>query len=63
MVITRNAEELAAQLLRLYEDAAYRKKMGDNAYSVVEANRGALAKQLESIKTVYRRIYQGKNQL
>ncbi len=52
MLIVQNAEELAKEIISLFQDELYRKRMGNNAYRVVEKNRGALKKQLDLIKTV-----------
>lgn len=48
--ITR-ADELANEVLHLFEDAQYRKTCGENALRVVENNRGGLHKQTELIAT------------
>jgi 3-deoxy-D-manno-octulosonic-acid transferase len=50
MRIVNNAEELAQLLQRFFSDSALCQQMGENAYHVIETNRGALAKQLELIK-------------
>lgn len=55
MVKVENAEELAETLSRFYHEKEFRKRVGDQAYKVVEANRGALAKQLEIIYRVMNR--------
>jgi 3-deoxy-D-manno-octulosonic-acid transferase len=52
MSVVQNAEELAAAVSHLFEDPEYRKICGDNASRFVDANRGALAKQLQIVKTV-----------
>jgi 3-deoxy-D-manno-octulosonic-acid transferase len=52
MCTVQNAEELALQVKHLFEDADYRKTCGDNARHFVDANRGALAKQLQIVKAV-----------
>ncbi len=49
VTMVHDANELADQIIRFFMDADYRKKVGENAYSVVAANRGALQKQLELI--------------
>lgn len=50
MVKVNNAEELAAAVVRFFTDENDRRQTGDNAYRVVEMNRGALRRQLEEIK-------------
>ncbi len=50
MVIAQNAEELAIIIERFFAETDYRVTTGENAYKVVEANRGALQKQLELIR-------------
>jgi 3-deoxy-D-manno-octulosonic-acid transferase len=52
MIIARDAEELAAQVVRFFADAHYRHSTGENAYQVVAANRGALQKQVALIKAL-----------
>jgi len=52
MVIVQNAEELAAQIGHFFADHNYRKLIGENAYQVVAANRGALQKQMGLIRAV-----------
>lgn len=52
MAVVQNAEELADQIVQFFADADYRKKIGENAYRVVAANRGALEKQLGLIRAV-----------
>ncbi|HSW69122.1 MAG TPA: lipid IV(A) 3-deoxy-D-manno-octulosonic acid transferase [Gammaproteobacteria bacterium] len=49
MVKVENSNELARSVLKFFEDADYRKKTGENAYAVVEKNRGALKRQLDLI--------------
>ncbi|MCC2667121.1 MAG: waaA [Gammaproteobacteria bacterium] len=50
MVIAENAEELAILIERFFAETNYRLMTGENAYKVVEANRGALEKQLDVIR-------------
>jgi 3-deoxy-D-manno-octulosonic-acid transferase len=45
----KDADELAAELIRLLNHPAERQAMGERALGVVEANRGALAKQLSLV--------------
>jgi len=52
MVKVQNGDELAETVSRLFADENYRKQTGDHALSVVEANRGALKKQLELIQSL-----------
>lgn len=49
MIKVQNGDELADAVTRFFADENYRKKIGNNAFSVLEANRGALKKQLEVI--------------
>ncbi len=49
MIKVTNADELANELIKLFEDSAYRLKVGENAYQVVEKNRGALQRQVKLI--------------
>lgn len=48
----KNADELAAEVIHLLQDAVYRKTMGDHARQVLDENRGALEKQVELIASV-----------
>ncbi len=50
MIKVTNAEELARAVLAFFENAEYRQKTGENAYRVVEKNRGALQRQLQAIQ-------------
>ncbi len=50
MTTVENAEALAEEIIHLFQDTAFRKKMGDNAEKFVASNRGALAKQVGLIK-------------
>lgn len=52
MIIVQNAEELAAQVGDFFADNNYRKLIGENAYQVVAANRGALQKQTGLIRAI-----------
>lgn len=52
MIKVQNGDELAETISRLFADENYRKQTGNHALSVVEANRGALKKQLELIHSV-----------
>jgi 3-deoxy-D-manno-octulosonic-acid transferase len=52
MSTVQNAEELVTEVSHLFQDVAYRQACGDNARRFVDANRGALAKQLQIIKAV-----------
>lgn len=52
MVKVRNEEELADQVLQFFNQEIERKLTGENALRVVEANRGALKKQLDLIDIV-----------
>jgi 3-deoxy-D-manno-octulosonic-acid transferase len=52
MFVAQNAEELAAQVERFFADSLYRNRVGENAYKVVAANRGALMKQLQLITAI-----------
>lgn len=53
MLLVENAECLAQEVMRLFQDQHYRETMGEYALAVVTQNRGALQKQLESIKAVF----------
>lgn len=44
-----NDEELAAELIKLMQEKNYRLQMGENAFQVVLANRGALQKQIDIV--------------
>jgi 3-deoxy-D-manno-octulosonic-acid transferase len=54
MIIVQNAEELASEIGRFFADKAYSDSMGENAYQVVAANRGALQRQVELINSLLR---------
>jgi len=49
MVKVETAEQLAKSVLKFFEDPEYREKTGENAYQVVEKNRGALQRQINLI--------------
>lgn len=49
MIIVTTVEQLAATVIQFFEDASYRQRTGDHAFAVVEKNRGALQRQLDSI--------------
>lgn len=49
MVIVKNANELANDIISLFSDEKTRKKRGENALKVLEANRGSLKKQMNLI--------------
>ncbi len=53
MMIVNNANDIAEQVLRLFNQPESRKAMSDNAYQVVAANRGAIDRQLAVIKKVF----------
>jgi 3-deoxy-D-manno-octulosonic-acid transferase len=50
MVQVENAEELADTVVRFYREPEYRKRVGHHAFQFVEANRGALQKQIECVR-------------
>ena len=52
MVIVKNANEIADYVLDFFTNADERKIVGDHAYQVVAANRCAVQKQLELIKSI-----------
>ncbi len=52
MTVVQDANELSQIVLKLFADPTQRAKMGENAYQVVKANKGALQKQMEVIRTV-----------
>lgn len=52
MVKVMNADELARAVLAFFANSEYRQKTGDNAYQVVEKNRGALQRQLNGIQKI-----------
>jgi len=49
-----DADELARAVIKLFENADYRNKTGENAFQVVLKNRGALRRQLDWIESVIR---------
>jgi len=53
MVKVENADQLAAAVIDLFENESHRKQTGENAFSVVEKNRGALKRQVDLIKHVF----------
>lgn len=53
LVIVNDVDTLAAQLLQLAQNSDYREQLGARAWQVVNANRGALAKQLNIVSSVY----------
>ena len=52
MIVVHNEKELAKTVIQFFNEPGYRKKVGENAYSVVEENRGSLQKQLNLIKAI-----------
>jgi len=52
LIIVNDADALAAQLLQLAQNKDYREQLGARALQVVNANRGALVKQLAVIKNI-----------
>jgi len=50
MIIVQDVDELADEVERLFENKQYRDSMGESAYQVVAANRGALLRQVELVK-------------
>jgi 3-deoxy-D-manno-octulosonic-acid transferase len=50
LLIINNSAELAEKVLRCFSEAAFVKKLGENAVKVVMQNRGALQKQFDVIK-------------
>lgn len=52
MLMVKNPEEIARELSYLFIDENLRHRMGENAYNVVAANRGALQRQVELIKKI-----------
>jgi 3-deoxy-D-manno-octulosonic-acid transferase len=52
MVIINNAAELAKEAVKLLLDKKIHDEMGENAYGVVEANRGSLQKQIDAINSL-----------
>jgi 3-deoxy-D-manno-octulosonic-acid transferase len=52
MIVVKNPEELALAIEKFVENKADRLTVGENAYQVVAANRGALQKQLQLIHAV-----------
>lgn len=55
LIIANDAEQLASELIKLAHDADLRQTIGEKALAVVNANRGALAKQLAIIEAVIHR--------
>lgn len=49
MLKVANADELAHAVIKLFENADYRNTTGENAFQVVEKNRGALQRQVDLI--------------
>lgn len=49
MFMVKNADELAIQLQQWFADPELSRKIGENAFQVTKANRGALAKQVALI--------------
>lgn len=52
MKVVQNANELSHMVLQLFADPKERIAMGENAFKIVEANRGALQKQMQVIQSV-----------
>ncbi len=52
MVKVNNADELAQSILKFFEMPEYAAKTGENAYQIVEKNRGALQRQVDVIEKV-----------
>jgi 3-deoxy-D-manno-octulosonic-acid transferase len=52
LIVINDADALAAQLLQLAQNQSYRQQLGDRAWQVVNANRGALARQLNVMKAI-----------
>lgn len=52
MCIVHNAEEIAQKILAWFADENLRLRVGENAYNVVAANRGALERQLALIRHI-----------
>ena len=52
MIKIQNADELAEQVLRLFQDRSLHKKMGENGRKFVAQNRGALAKHLSLVESL-----------
>jgi 3-deoxy-D-manno-octulosonic-acid transferase len=52
MVVVQDAAELSATVIRFFQDAATRLQCGERARQFVDANRGALGKQLQLIETL-----------
>lgn len=50
MVIVKDANELAYDVMSMFADEKARQKRGENALKVLEANRGSLKKQMDLIK-------------
>lgn len=50
MIVVRDGAELASEVERLFGDAELRATVGARAFAVVEANRGALGRQMEIIR-------------
>lgn len=49
MIKVTNSDELAQAVLAFFDNADYREKTGENAYRIVEKNRGALQRQMKLI--------------
>lgn len=53
MTVVRDGNELAQEVIRLFGDESLRNAVGESAFGVVEANRGALGRQMEIIRKAY----------
>lgn len=50
MLMVKNAEDIAREMISLFSDESLRHRLGENAYHVVASNRGALDRQVALIK-------------
>jgi 3-deoxy-D-manno-octulosonic-acid transferase len=53
MLKVENANQLAEAVIAFLSNADYRKKIGENAHHVVEANRGSLVKQVDLAASLF----------
>ncbi|MDL4863695.1 glycosyltransferase, partial [Halomonas elongata] len=53
LVEVADGEALAAALLRLFDEPAERQRLAEAGRTVVEANRGALARTLDGLETLF----------
>ncbi len=52
MLMVKNAEEIAQEVIKLFADEHLRHRIGENAYNVVASNRGSLERQVALVRQV-----------